>query len=168
MLAQINPLPSSHVQASISHWNADAAAHHRCFHVSGHVIGTFQSVNIGKRFRHRVIHRRFEINSHVRIGVFVDRQRCTGVPDKNVQQPNLDLSQFRNGLQNRPRDQVKSATNGWNCQFTLHPVRHLGSYQEEEEKYSETFLRLNRVVTFVPLLSREPLERFILTTEPVS
>ncbi|EGF28126.1 hypothetical protein RBWH47_00935 [Rhodopirellula baltica WH47] len=44
----------------------------------------------------------------------------------------------------------------------------MGSYQEEEEKYSETFLRLDRVVTFVPLLSRDPLERFILTTEPVS
>jgi hypothetical protein len=63
---------------------------------------------IGKVFGRNLIERSFQIERHVGIGIFVDRQRSRSVLNKEVQQADLEFSQFGQRLDDLPGNQVKT------------------------------------------------------------
>lgn len=121
MLAQVNPLPRAQSQFPLADRDRNAGPEHRRFHVGWHVVGAFDRVNVRQRFRNGVIHSRFKIGPNIGIGVFVDRQRCAGVLDKEVQQPHADRFDFRNLAQDGIGDQVIPPSLGRHADRALNP-----------------------------------------------
>ena len=95
MLAEANPLPCAETEPALVDRNRKRTAEKRCLNVSGHVVGAFLLVSIRKILDSQSIQNSIQIDQHVRVGVFVDRQRCRSVLDENVQQTNVDFRQFR-------------------------------------------------------------------------
>ena len=121
VFAQVDTLPSAQRQLSLADWNGNARPEHRRFDVSWHVVGTLDRVNVRQRFGNGVVHRRFKVGSYVRIGVFVDRQRCAGVLDKEVKQSNADRFDFRNLAHDIVSDQVIAPSLGRDADRFLNP-----------------------------------------------
>lgn len=90
MFAQVDSLPGSQAKFSATDRDRDRTAKHRCLDVRGHVIRPLARVNIRKIFRGNRVKRRFQVSGHIGVGIFVDGQRCRGVLDENMEQPDLD------------------------------------------------------------------------------
>jgi len=77
--------------------------------MSRHIVRSFTSVNERHVFRTDQIHRRFHIDSNVRISVLVNRQTGRSVLNEHLQHANFEITQLRQRINNMPRDQVESA-----------------------------------------------------------
>jgi len=56
-----------------------------------HIVGPLASVNKRHRLGADQIDRRFHVDPHVRVSIFVDRQTCRGVLDEQMQQTRFQL-----------------------------------------------------------------------------
>jgi hypothetical protein len=82
MLVQVNPLPRSQSEPPVTDGNIETRAHETRFDVPRHVIVAFHGMSKGAVAiplgGHQLVQGGFEIDTHVRIGVFIDGQtrRC--------------------------------------------------------------------------------------------
>ena len=79
--------------------------------MGGHIVVALQRMAvIGVPFGYQTVENRFQVDSDIRIGIFIDRQRRRGVADKQMQQPGR--GQFRQTGGNFVRHQVETAGAG--------------------------------------------------------
>ena len=77
--------------------------------MSRHVVGAFASVHERHRLGTDQVDSRFHIDANVRISVLVDRQTRRSVLNEHLQHANIEVSQFRQRVNNMAGDQVKAA-----------------------------------------------------------
>ena len=115
MFAEVNALPSSEGQTSCSDRDDEGGSEQRRLYVGRHVIGAFQRVLIGEILRSQGVAQGLQIVSNLRRSVFVDRQRCRSVLDKQVKKADIEPFRFRADFPGCSGDQVKSlGRNGGN------------------------------------------------------
>ena len=62
------------------------------------LVGPFDRVAVVEVFRRDGVERRFEIGGHIRIGVFIDRNRSRSVLNVDMQQSHAHLRELGQGL----------------------------------------------------------------------
>ena len=102
MLAEADPLPGSQAEPPLADRHRQRTAQQRRFRVGRHVVGTLARMPVGKTLGRQMVEHPIQIDQHVRVGVFVDRQRGRRVLDEDVEQPDLDVGQFRQGFEDYP------------------------------------------------------------------
>lgn len=77
----------------------------------GHIVRPFVIMAvIGVVFLHCLIEKHLKINPNRRISIFVYRERSRSMLDKYLAYTGGDITQFRYGLQNFTRDEMKTAS----------------------------------------------------------
>ena len=123
MFAQVDSLPGTQVEPALSDGDRKGATQQRRLDVGRHVVGAFARMPIGKRFRSDRLQGVFQIVGDVGIGVFVNRQRCRGMLQEQVEQSHADFPQFRQGRQDLLGDEMKPTRLGGELNRSLQP-RH--------------------------------------------
>ena len=84
---QINTLPGPQGQTSVHNWNVDGYRREGCFDMSRHIVRALASmahpihgwiIRVG----HEAIEKFVHVPSHIWIGIFRNKKRARGVPDK--------------------------------------------------------------------------------------
>jgi len=93
--------------------------------MGGHVVGAFASVAMREIFGSDRGERGLEIERHIRVGVFVDRQRGRGMLQEQMQQADTQVGEFGQGVDDLAGDEMKTAWAGSELECALVP-RHSG------------------------------------------
>ena len=84
--------------------------------MSGHVIRTFQAVDVGRiAVGHKFADEAFQVPADVGIGIFGNQQGGAGVAEKHMTQPDKSAALYYNVLQ-LLTDFVKASAGGGNFQ----------------------------------------------------
>ncbi len=110
MLAQINSLPRTQIEAAGSNGNGQKTAENRCLEMSRHIVRTFRGVAVIRRvLRGKLVEVTFKISAHGGVGIFVEGQAGRGVVEENVSQSNLNLFNIRRVGFDQMSNHVKTA-----------------------------------------------------------
>lgn len=93
--------------------------------MGGHVIGTLDRVHERLILGHDPIEARFEIGSHIRIGILVDGQAGGGVLKKDMDQTHPNFGQIAEGLLHTFGDQMKTSGLWRQAESALRPVHRI-------------------------------------------
>lgn len=143
VFTQVDSLPRTQMQPSVSNGNAHARPHHGCFHVGRHVVGPLQRVDVGQRFGDGMVHCRFKVDPDIGIRVLVDGQRGAGVLHEAVQQADLDVLQFGDCGDHLVSNQVKTARLARQPKLVLVPAHQKVSSKRNVEKKNQKNFCLN-------------------------
>jgi hypothetical protein len=99
VLEQEQALPSAQLQLACRNWNRFGGSGERHADMTGHIVGTFQSMRkVFFTFRNQSFEKFLEVATRRRVGVLEKKQAGTGVPKKNIHQSCFHLTgsnQFR-------------------------------------------------------------------------
>ena len=124
VLAQVDPLPGPEREPAPRHRQRQRRPEQRGLDVRRHVVGALQRVGpVRSVLRNRGVEVGLEVAAHVRRGVLVQGQRGRGVLDQQVQQPDRDVAQLGQGVDDVPRDEVKPPRAGTEVDLALDPHR---------------------------------------------
>ena len=91
--------------------------------MGGHIVRALTGVDKRRVFWAELVGGCFEVHSHIRVGVFVDRQTGRGMLDEDVQDSDANLLDLGKLGQDGSRDQVKPSAFGRKGDRFLVPVR---------------------------------------------
>lgn len=86
---------------------------------------------IGSILRYDMVKMSLQITSHIGIGILVDRQRCRGMLNEELEQTDFELTYLRQMIENLTGDKMKAAAAGRQAELSLDPfsiVAHAGDY----------------------------------------
>lgn len=84
VFAKVDALPSAELRPAFVYGNGNGTAEHGRFYMSRHVIRAFHCVNVWEILRSDRAERALEIDSDIRVGVFVNRKRSRSVLNEYV------------------------------------------------------------------------------------
>lgn len=110
MLTEIDSLPSSEPEPSLPYRQGERAADQDGFDVRGHIVWPLQGVLIvGSAFRNHLMEMAFQISANIRVGILIDRQGGRGMLEKEMEHPDLDLTDLGQCGEDFLGDQVKAS-----------------------------------------------------------
>lgn len=93
MLAEIDSLPGSEAKPPLPDGQGEGASDQDRFDVRGHIVWPLKGVLvIGSAFRDHLLEMAFQVSAYVGIRVLIDRQGGRGMLQKEMEEPDLDLT----------------------------------------------------------------------------
>jgi hypothetical protein len=121
VFAEVDPLPGAQSQSAVVDREGEGAAQERRLGVGRHIVGSLTGVSVWEILRGQPGQDTVEIERDIGVGILVDRQRGGGVLEKDVEQADPDVDEFREGIEDPVGDEVEPGGKGGQLDLSLRP-----------------------------------------------
>src|SRR4051812_29478663 len=153
MLAQEDALPGAKEQSPIADRNRHRRSHQRRLDVGGHVVGPFDGVHVRKILRRELVERALQIDPHIVVRIFVDRDRGRRVLNECLQYSHANLRELGQRLDDFARDKMTAAGATRQRNFPLKPDHRCILKSKVSSPKSPLYRRLLARTLSLPLSS---------------
>ena len=90
VLDQVDRLPHAEAKTASQNGNGQARSGQHRAHMRGHVVRTLDRMGIGDVAGRQTVKHRRKVRANIRVGVFLNRERCGGVEAGERDEPALE------------------------------------------------------------------------------